>query len=76
MILEHSLSLLSYHLLTSVLCCLVQASLDQILVLSASKDNTAKLLDSETLDVIKTYRTERPVNSAAISPVKDHVSIM
>ena len=32
-----------------------------------------QLYDVDSLEVIKTYRTERPVNSAAISPVKDHV---
>jgi translation initiation factor 3 subunit I len=25
------------------------------------------------LELIKTYKTERPINSAAISPIKDHV---
>lgn len=43
------------------------------LMITASKDNTAKLLDVETLQVLKTYETDRPVNSAAISPIKDHV---
>ena len=47
----------------------------QIMVITASKDNSAKLLDAEKLDVLKTFRTERPVNSAALSPIKDHVSI-
>jgi translation initiation factor 3 subunit I len=31
------------------------------------------LFDIETLEHLKTYTTERPVNSAAISPIKDHV---
>jgi translation initiation factor 3 subunit I len=31
------------------------------------------LFDIETLELLKTYTTERPVNSAAISPIKDHV---
>ena len=54
----------------------LQASSDQIMIITASKDNTAKFMDAEKLDVLKTYRTERPVNSAAISPIKDHVSVM
>ena len=33
-------------------------------------------MDAEKLNVLKTYRTERPVISAAISPIKDHVSVM
>ncbi|KAJ0408849.1 hypothetical protein P43SY_000745 [Pythium insidiosum] len=43
------------------------------LMITASKDNTAKLLDVETFKVLKTYETDRPVNSAAISPIKEHV---
>lgn len=41
---------------------------------TASKDHTAKLFDSESLMLLKTYKTERPVNSATISPIFDHVS--
>lgn len=40
---------------------------------SASKDCTAKLFDTDTLECLKTYKTERPVNSAALSPIMDHV---
>jgi len=40
---------------------------------SASKDYTAKLFDIETLKELKVYRTEKPINSAAISPLRDHV---
>lgn len=32
-----------------------------------------QLFDSSTLDHIKSFKTERPVNSAAISPICDHV---
>merc|ERR1711916_82575 len=32
-----------------------------------------KLFDAATLKPLKTYKTSRPVNSAAISPIKDHV---
>lgn len=32
-----------------------------------------QLFDSSSLDHIKTFKTERPVNSAAISPIMDHV---
>lgn len=41
--------------------------------ISASKDSTAKLFDMDTLKELKLYKTEKPVNSAAISPMKDHV---
>lgn len=46
---------------------------DGTMFVTASKDTSAKLFDSETLMCLKTYKTERPVNSAAISPILDHV---
>lgn len=51
----------------------LQLSSDRTMFISASKDSTAKLWDMDTLKDKKTYKTERPVNSAAISPNKDHV---
>lgn len=51
----------------------LQMSRDGTMFITASKDTTAKLFDTETLDCLKTYKTERPVNSAAISPIFDHV---
>ncbi|XP_005181692.1 eukaryotic translation initiation factor 3 subunit I [Musca domestica] len=46
---------------------------DGTMFVTASKDTTAKLFDSESLMCLKTYKTERPVNSASISPIMDHV---
>mmetsp|Transcript_34347 Transcript_34347/g.97300 ORF Transcript_34347/g.97300 Transcript_34347/m.97300 type:complete len:344 (-) Transcript_34347:212-1243(-) len=43
--------------------------------ITSSLDKTAKLLDTETLQVLKTYETERPLNSADISPIRDHVAL-
>lgn len=51
----------------------LQLSSDRTMFISASKDSTAKLWDMDTLKDKKTYKTERPVNSASISPNKDHV---
>ncbi|XP_065838836.1 eukaryotic translation initiation factor 3 subunit I-like [Oscarella lobularis] len=51
----------------------LQLSKDKSMLISASKDTTAKLFDAETLKYMKTYKTDRPVNSAAISPIQDHV---
>lgn len=51
----------------------MQKSADEMMLITASKDNFAKLLDMQTLQVLKTYKTDRPVNSAAISPLKDQV---
>jgi len=53
----------------------MQASKDGTMFITASKDNTAKLFDCETLECLKTYKTERPVNSACISPNLEHVVI-
>lgn len=51
----------------------LQMSKDHIFFITASKDATAKLFITDQLNLIKTYKTERPVNSAAISPLLDHV---
>uniref|UniRef100_A0A6G1SGF4 Eukaryotic translation initiation factor 3 subunit I n=1 Tax=Aceria tosichella TaxID=561515 RepID=A0A6G1SGF4_9ACAR len=51
----------------------LQGSADCTMFISSSKDCTAKLFDIETLEVIKTYQSDRPVNSASISPLRDHV---
>lgn len=53
----------------------MQLSSDGTMLVSASKDTTAKLFDSESLMCLKTYKTERPVNSAAISPILEHVAL-
>ena len=53
----------------------MQTSADQMMLITSSKDNYAKLLDMNTMHVLKNYKTDRPVNSAAISPIKDQVSI-
>jgi len=51
----------------------MQPSKDGTMFVTASKDSTAKLFDTETLDCLKTYKTDRPVNSACISPNMEHV---
>lgn len=51
----------------------MQSSRDGTMFVTASKDCSAKLFDSESLLCLKTYKTERPVNSASISPILDHV---
>ncbi|KAG1666670.1 Eukaryotic translation initiation factor 3 subunit I [Nymphon striatum] len=51
----------------------MQFNNDQTMFITASKDHTAKLFDLDTLEVMKVYKTERNVNSAAISPLRDHV---
>lgn len=41
--------------------------------ITASKDHTAMLHDAATLKPLKKYQTERNVNGAAISPLRDHI---
>uniref|UniRef100_A0A0E0FHH5 Eukaryotic translation initiation factor 3 subunit I n=1 Tax=Oryza nivara TaxID=4536 RepID=A0A0E0FHH5_ORYNI len=41
--------------------------------LTGSLDKSAKLWDTRTLTLIKTYVTERPVNAVDISPLLDHI---
>lgn len=51
----------------------MQMSKNGVMFVTASKDSTAKLFGTEDLLLLKTYKTERPVNSAALSPILDHV---
>ena len=46
----------------------MQWSADRTYFLTASKDKTAKLHDTRTLEVLKTYVADTPINSAAITP--------
>eukprot|EP01038_Epipyxis_sp_PR26KG_P005558 gene5558-7680_t len=46
---------------------------DKSMIITASKDCYARLIDPNNLEVIKTYKTERPVNGAAISPIHPHI---
>jgi len=46
---------------------------DKTLMLTASKDRTAKLLDPVNLEVVKSYTTPAPVNGAVMSPTHPHV---
>ncbi|XP_049859860.1 eukaryotic translation initiation factor 3 subunit I [Schistocerca gregaria] len=51
----------------------MQLSKDGTMFITASKDHTSKLFDTDTLMCLKCYKTDRPCNSAAISPIKNHV---
>jgi translation initiation factor 3 subunit I len=53
----------------------LQLSPDGTHLITASNDRSAKLLDTATLEELKVYRSAVPVNSAAISPLYDHVLI-
>lgn len=46
---------------------------EKTLFVTASKDCDAKLFDPITLNIIREYHTDRPVNGAVISPTHPHV---
>ncbi|RDW91128.1 eukaryotic translation initiation factor 3 subunit I [Coleophoma crateriformis] len=51
----------------------IQWSPDRTYFITASKDKTAKLINARDLEVMKTYVTDTPLNSASITPKKDFV---
>ena len=53
----------------------LQLSPDRTYFITASRDNTAKIIDTLSLAPLKTFKTERPVNSAAISPLRNEVVV-
>lgn len=53
----------------------LQYSRDRTYFITASKDTTAQLVETANLKTIKTFQTERPVNSAAISPIRPEVLV-
>jgi len=53
----------------------MQLSRDHTMVVTASKDTTAKLFDAMDLKHLKTYKSNAPVNSASLSPRAQHVVI-
>ena len=44
--------------------------------IASSKDQTATVFKTEDLSVFRKFETERPVNAAAISPIRPHVSLL
>jgi len=46
---------------------------DKSYFITASLDHTARLYDTKSLENLKVYESGRPVNAAAISPVRDHI---
>ncbi|RKP02297.1 hypothetical protein CXG81DRAFT_29547 [Caulochytrium protostelioides] len=53
----------------------LQMSKDKTFFVTASKDNTAHIYDSATRKHLKTFKTDRPVNSASPSPIRNHLVI-
>lgn len=53
----------------------LQLSPDGTYFVTSSKDKTAKIHDSKSLQVIKTFASETPLNSACITPIKPFVIV-
>lgn len=53
----------------------VQWSLDKTYFITASRDMSSKLVSAADLSPLKTYKMDRPVNSASISPLRGEVVI-
>mmetsp|Transcript_12824 Transcript_12824/g.17730 ORF Transcript_12824/g.17730 Transcript_12824/m.17730 type:complete len:336 (+) Transcript_12824:40-1047(+) len=48
---------------------------ETMIVASSPGDHCAKLLDSKSLKIMKTYQSNRPINAAAVSPIYNQVLI-
>lgn len=46
---------------------------DRTYLITASKDKCCVLIDVETLDIMKVYKADAPMNTAAITPIKNFV---
>lgn len=53
----------------------LQYNKDKTMFITASGDHTAKIYDVRSLECLKTYRSDRPLNSASISPLMNHVIV-
>ncbi|KAG0672047.1 translation initiation factor eIF3 subunit [Kluyveromyces marxianus] len=51
----------------------IQFSPDRTYFITSSRDSAACLIDVNTLDVLKTYKADCPLNSACITPLKEFV---
>jgi translation initiation factor 3 subunit I len=53
----------------------MQFSPDLSFFITSSKDNSAKIFCTSSLKLLKEFKTERPVNSASISPIREEVVV-
>lgn len=53
----------------------IQMYPDQSIFMTASRDQHAIIFGADDLTILKDFKTERPVNSAAMSPLKEHVAL-
>lgn len=52
----------------------MQLYMDGTHMVTASVDKMVKLVDTQTLEVLKSFNTDRPANAAALSPIFDQVN--
>jgi len=53
----------------------LQFSPDKTMFVTCSADKSAKLFDTRTMDLIKTYKSDRPLNAVSISPLLTHLIV-
>jgi len=53
----------------------IQFSKDKSMFITASLDHTAKLFDAKNMKCLKTYKSDRPLNSASMSSLMNHVIV-
>lgn len=53
----------------------IQFSKDKTMFITASSDMTAKLFDTKTLQLLKTFTSDRPLNTADVSSIMNHVIV-
>ena len=53
----------------------LQFSKDRTMIITASSDHTAKIYDTKTLQLLKTFTSDRPLNAAGLSPLFNHVIV-
>ncbi|KAG8463621.1 hypothetical protein KFE25_003894 [Diacronema lutheri] len=49
----------------------IQYAWDASFLVTASKDGSAKLIDMDSFEIVKSYECDRPLNSAHISPLRE-----
>lgn len=51
----------------------MQFSKDKTMLITASSDMTCNVIDAKSLEVQRSFKTERPLNAAAFSPIFNHI---
>jgi translation initiation factor 3 subunit I len=53
----------------------MQFSKDRTMFITSSLDKSAKIYDTKTLECLKTFKSDRPLNSASMSSLMNHVIV-